>query len=71
MQLGFVGLGKMGLNMVTRLAAKGHDIVAYDGEAAATARAASAGARGAASLHATRRHRRTRGRLRRGTMDAA
>jgi 6-phosphogluconate dehydrogenase len=52
MQLGFVGLGKMGLNMVTRLVAGGHQIVAYDRDAAATARAASAGARGAATLDA-------------------
>ena len=52
MQLGFVGLGKMGLNMVTRLVAGGHQIVAYDRDAAATARATSAGARGAATLDA-------------------
>ena len=30
MQLGFVGLGKMGLNMVTRLDRGGHTVVAYD-----------------------------------------
>ena len=30
MQLGFVGLGKMGLNMVVRLARAGHAVVAYD-----------------------------------------
>ena len=52
MQLGFVGLGKMGLNMVTRLVAGGHEIVAYDRDPAATARATSAGARGAATLDA-------------------
>ncbi len=52
MQLGFVGLGKMGLNMVTRLVAGGHQIVAYDRDAAATARATSAGARGVATLDA-------------------
>jgi len=52
MQLGFVGLGKMGLNMVTRLVAGGHEIIAYDRDAAATARARSAGARGAATLDA-------------------
>ena len=52
MQLGFVGLGKMGLNMVTRLVAGGHEIVAYDRDAAATARATSAGARGVATLDA-------------------
>jgi 6-phosphogluconate dehydrogenase len=52
MQLGFVGLGKMGLNMVTRLVAGGHEIVAYDRDAAATARAEAAGARGVATLDA-------------------
>ena len=52
MQLGFVGLGKMGLNMVTRLVAGGHEIVAYDRDAAAISRAESAGARGAAALDA-------------------
>jgi 6-phosphogluconate dehydrogenase len=40
MQLGFVGLGKMGLNMVTRLTRDGHAIVAFD-RSADTLRAAS------------------------------
>ena len=52
MQLGFVGLGRMGLNMVTRLVRGAHDIVAYDRSAEAIARAESAGARGVASLEA-------------------
>jgi 6-phosphogluconate dehydrogenase len=52
MQLGFVGLGKMGLNMVTRLTRGGHEIVAYDRSAAAVAHAESVGARGAPSLDA-------------------
>ncbi len=52
MQLGFVGLGKMGLNMVTRLARDGHEIVAYDRSADAVVRAEAAGARGVASLDA-------------------
>ncbi len=52
MQLGFVGLGRMGLNMVTRLARGGHAIVAYDRSADAVARAEAAGARGVASLDA-------------------
>ena len=30
MQLGFVGLGKMGSNMVTRLTRGGHAVVAWD-----------------------------------------
>jgi 6-phosphogluconate dehydrogenase len=52
MQLGFVGLGKMGLDMVRRLVAGGHEIVAYDRDPSATARAAAAGARSAATLDA-------------------
>src|SRR5262245_53206200 len=52
MELGFVGLGKMGLNMVTRLARGGHRIAAFDRSADAIAKAEAAGARGAASLEA-------------------
>jgi 6-phosphogluconate dehydrogenase len=52
MQLGFVGLGKMGLNMVTRLTRGGHSIAAYDRSAEAVERAVAAGASGAASLDA-------------------
>jgi 6-phosphogluconate dehydrogenase len=52
MQLGFVGLGRMGLNMVTRLMRGGHQIAAYDRSADAVARAATAGAQGASSLEA-------------------
>jgi 6-phosphogluconate dehydrogenase len=44
MQLGFVGLGKMGLNMVTRLVGGGHRIVAFDRDQAAMDRAKLAGA---------------------------
>ena len=50
MQLGFVGLGRMGLNMVTRLARAGHKVVAYDRSPEAVTRAGTAGAEGAASL---------------------
>jgi 6-phosphogluconate dehydrogenase len=50
MELGFVGLGKMGLNMVTRLRRGGHRIVAFDRAAEAVARAEDAGADGADSL---------------------
>ena len=39
MELGFVGLGRMGGNMVTRLARGGHRIVAWDRAADAAARA--------------------------------
>jgi 6-phosphogluconate dehydrogenase len=52
MQLGFVGLGKMGLNMVTRLTRGGHQIVAYDRNPTAVAQAEAAGAKGVASLDA-------------------
>jgi 6-phosphogluconate dehydrogenase len=52
MQLGFVGLGKMGLNMVARLRRNGHDIVAFDRNAEAVEHAAATGARSAASLDA-------------------
>ena len=52
MQLGFVGLGKMGLNMVTRLVRGGHDIVAYDRSVDAVGRASAIGARTASSLDA-------------------
>ena len=52
MQLGFVGLGKMGLNMVTRLVRGGHQVVAYDRSPDAIRHAEAAGARGAASLEA-------------------
>jgi 6-phosphogluconate dehydrogenase len=52
MQLGFVGLGKMGLNMVTRLRRGGHDIVAFDRNADAVRHGALAGAVGTDSLDA-------------------
>ena len=52
MKLGFVGLGRMGLNMVTRLTRGGHQVVAYDRSADAVARAVAAGALGVASLEA-------------------
>ena len=52
MQLGFVGLGKMGLNMVTRLTRGGHTIAAYDRSGDAVAHAVSAGAKGVSSLDA-------------------
>ena len=50
MELGFVGLGKMGLNMVTRLRRGDHRIVAFDRAFEAVARAEEAGADGADSL---------------------
>jgi 6-phosphogluconate dehydrogenase len=50
MQLGMIGLGRMGANMVRRLQRRGHDCVAFDMNPAAVAAAAKDGAAGAASL---------------------
>src|SRR5262245_37123904 len=50
MELGFVGLGKMGLNMATRLRRGGHRIVAFDRASEVVARAEDAGADRADSL---------------------
>jgi 6-phosphogluconate dehydrogenase len=50
MQLGMVGLGKMGANMTTRLQNAGHHVVAYDRSADAVKVATSGGAIGATSL---------------------
>jgi 6-phosphogluconate dehydrogenase len=52
MQIGFVGLGRMGGNMVTRLRQGGHDVVAFDFSAEAVAAAEAQGAKGADSLEA-------------------
>jgi 6-phosphogluconate dehydrogenase len=49
-ELGFVGLGKMGLNMVTRLERGGHQVIAFDRSADAVARSKDTGARGASTL---------------------
>jgi 6-phosphogluconate dehydrogenase len=50
MELGMVGLGKMGAFMVERLVRGGHRVVGYDRDAAAVARVLSVGAEGADSL---------------------
>lgn len=50
MQLGMIGLGRMGSNMVRRLLGDGHDCVVYDRSADAVASAAKEGAKGATSL---------------------
>jgi len=52
MQIGFVGLGRMGGNMVTRLQRGGHQVVAFDRADAAREAAEKSGARGAGSLDA-------------------
>ena len=52
MQLGVVGLGRMGGNIVRRLAAKGHDCVVFDREADAVRTVAKdTRATGATELH--------------------
>jgi 6-phosphogluconate dehydrogenase len=50
MQLGMIGLGRMGANMVRRLQRKGHECVVYDMSASAVADLAAEGASGASSL---------------------
>jgi len=52
MELGFVGLGKMGLNMTRRLRQDGHEIVVHDVNAEARESAAEVGARPMESLEA-------------------
>jgi 6-phosphogluconate dehydrogenase len=50
MQLGMIGLGRMGANMVKRLMTAGHDCVVYDMNADAVASLARTGASGARDL---------------------
>jgi 6-phosphogluconate dehydrogenase len=50
MQLGMIGLGRMGASMVRRLMKKGHDCVVYNRSAAAVAELQGEGATGTASL---------------------
>jgi 6-phosphogluconate dehydrogenase len=50
MEIGFVGLGRMGGNMVTRLQRGGHRVVGYDPAPAARQAASASGAVAAASL---------------------
>lgn len=52
MQLAMVGLGRMGANMVRRLMAAGHELVAYDPNAEAVAQLQKEGAIGVNSLKA-------------------
>jgi 6-phosphogluconate dehydrogenase len=51
-ELGMVGLGRMGANMVERLVRGGHRVVGYDRDPGAVARVTAAGAIGADSLPA-------------------
>ena len=52
MQLGMIGLGRMGANMVERLLRGGHQLVGYDRDPEAVQRVAGKGASGANSLAA-------------------
>lgn len=52
MQLGMIGLGRMGANMVRRLMRNGHSCVAHDRSEAAVAALAAEGATGANTLEA-------------------
>ena len=52
MQLGMIGLGRMGANMARRLMKNGHTVVAYDRSADAVKGLAAEGAKGADSLTA-------------------
>src|SRR5574340_865790 len=50
MQLGMIGLGRMGGDMVRRLLNGGHDCIVYDSNAGAVAELVRAGATGTGSL---------------------
>ena len=50
MQLGMIGLGRMGANMVKRLLRSGHEIVAYANEPAAVKATTADGAKGVGTL---------------------
>lgn len=50
MQIGYIGLGKMGENMVKRMIDFGHDVVAYDQNEEAVKQASQAGAEPAHSI---------------------
>ena len=52
MQIGMVGLGRMGANMVTRLLRGGHEVAVFDRSPEAVQTAAGGGARGTDSLAA-------------------
>ena len=50
MQIGIVGLGRMGSNIAKRLMSRGHKVVAFDRDAKAVAAISGAGANGVSSL---------------------
>ena len=53
MELGMIGLGRMGANMVERLMKAGHRCVAYDAHADAVQQSVAKGAKGTTSLTPT------------------
>ena len=55
MQLGMIGLGRMGANMVRRLMRGGHECVVYDVSADAVAELEAEGATGATVARGLRR----------------
>ena len=57
MQLGMIGLGRMGGNMVRRLMANGHECVVIDLNSENVQRLAAEGASGAASMRSSTLHR--------------
>jgi len=50
MQIGMAGLGRMGMNMATRLLRRGHEVVAYNRTATKVDEIVKEGAKGARSL---------------------
>jgi 6-phosphogluconate dehydrogenase len=50
MEIAFIGLGRMGLNMLTRLAGAGHTVVGFDRNEGAVARAKERGGKPASSV---------------------
>ena len=51
MQIGFIGLGRMGGSMTRRLAEAGHTVVAWDRSVDAVRRAATGGVAGSSSVN--------------------
>jgi len=50
MKIGYIGLGKMGSGMVSRLLEKGYEVVAFDPNAEAVKKISAGGAKGADSI---------------------
>ena len=50
MKIGYIGLGKMGAGMVSRLLEKGHEVAAFDPNTEAVKKISVSGAKGAGSI---------------------